>query len=215
MAAHLPLTSRAEYNTCSLHHPSSENETHRLYSTRTLFYVSLYTVVHVPYSCVAAEAAAAEAAAFALRASTSLARVAAMRAIWSDDTAQYSGDTVKFGPMQTWPKPIQRPYPPVFVGGGVPFGARRALAYGDGWVPHALRPEYRLLDRLSEFRDMASAAGRSIPITAFGAEHQPDAWLEYKNAGIDRIVLSIDSLPTREAMAKLDGWAKHVGAIAK
>jgi probable F420-dependent oxidoreductase len=142
-------------------------------------------------------------------------RVAAMRAIWSDDTAQYSGDTVKFGPMQTWPKPIQRPYPPVFVGGGVPFGARRALAYGDGWVPHALRPEYRLLDRLSEFRDMASAAGRSIPITAFGAEHQPDAWLEYKNAGIDRIVLSIDSLPTREAMAKLDGWAKHVGAIAK
>ena len=47
-----------------------------------------------------------------------------------------------FPPMMTWPKPVQKPHPPVIVGGAYPYGARRAIAYGDGWVPHARRPAY-------------------------------------------------------------------------
>ena len=103
-------------------------------------------------------------------------RIEAMRAIWTQTKPEYSGEFVKFGPMMTWPKPVQKPHPPVLVGGGLPYGARRALAYGDGWMPHARRPTYRLLDKLPEYREMEKAAGRTLPITAFGAEHDPAAW---------------------------------------
>ena len=120
-------------------------------------------------------------------------RVEAMRAIWTQSKPEYHGDCVDFGPMMTWPKPVQKPYPPVLIGGGMPYGARRALAYGDGWVPHARRPTYRLLDKLPEYREMEKAAGRTLPITVFGVEHDPAAWPAYRDAGIERIVISIDS----------------------
>ena len=62
--------------------------------------------------------------------------------------------------MMTWPKPVQKPHPPVIVGGAFPYGARRAIAYGDGWVPHARRPAYGdVLGLLPEFRKMAGEAG--------------------------------------------------------
>jgi len=136
-------------------------------------------------------------------------KIEAMRAIWTETKPEYHGDMVDFGPMMTWPKPVQQT-PPVFVGGEFPYGARRALAYGDGWLPHAKRPTYTLLEKLPEFRAMEKEAGRSIPITAFGVEHDPDSWSAYADAGVDRIVLSIDSETADVVLPKLDEWAKHL-----
>jgi probable F420-dependent oxidoreductase len=141
-------------------------------------------------------------------------RIEAMRAIWMRSKPEYHGKFVDFGPMMTWPKPIQKPHPPVLVGGGMPYGARRALAYGDGWVPHAFRPTYRLLDKLPEYRDMEKAAGRTLPITAFGAEHDAAAWPAYQEAGIERIVISIDSQPSEAVLPQLDQWAKKLSQVA-
>ena len=59
-------------------------------------------------------------------------------------------------------------------------------------MPHARRPSYRLLDKLPQYRAMEKAAGRTLPITAFGVEHAANAWPAYRDAGIERIVLSID-----------------------
>jgi alkanesulfonate monooxygenase SsuD/methylene tetrahydromethanopterin reductase-like flavin-dependent oxidoreductase (luciferase family) len=59
-------------------------------------------------------------------------RVEAMKAIWTQSKADYYGEFVNFDPMMTWPKPVQKPHPPIHVGGAFPYGARRALAYGDG-----------------------------------------------------------------------------------
>jgi probable F420-dependent oxidoreductase len=140
-------------------------------------------------------------------------RIEAMRAIWTKTKPEYSGEFVKFGPMMTWPKPVQKPHPPVLVGGGLPYGARRALAYGDGWMPHAKRPTYRLLDKLPEYREMEKAAGRTLPITAFGAEHDPSAWGPYRDAGIDRIVLSINSEAADAVLPQLDKWATKLAAV--
>ncbi len=140
-------------------------------------------------------------------------RIEAMRAIWTETKPEYHGETLDFGPMMTWPKPVQTPHPPVLIGGGVPFGARRALAYGDGWVPHAKRPDHRLLDRMDEFRKMEKAAGRTLPITAFGAEHDPKEWAAYRDAGIERIVLSMDSEAADGVLPKLDAWAAAVASI--
>jgi probable F420-dependent oxidoreductase len=136
-------------------------------------------------------------------------KIEAMRAIWTETKPEYHGDMVDFGPMMTWPKPVQQT-PPVFVGGEFPYGARRALAYGDGWLPHAKRPTYTLLEKLPEFRAMEKEAGRSIPITAFGVEHDPDSWSAYADAGVDRIVLSIDSESSDIVLPKLDEWAKRL-----
>lgn len=134
-------------------------------------------------------------------------KIAAMREIWTQTKPEFHGKYVDFDPMMTWPKPVQTPHPPVLVGGGVPFGARRALAYGDGWLPNATRPTYHLLDKISEFRDMEKAAGRTVPITAYGVEHDPDSWPAYADAGIERVVLSVASEPSEVILPMLDRWA--------
>src|SRR5574339_693584 len=83
-------------------------------------------------------------------------RVEAMKAIWTQSKPEYHGEFVSFPPMMTWPKPVQKPHPPVIVGGAYPYGARRAIAYGDGWVPHARRPTYgEVLNLLPDFMKMA------------------------------------------------------------
>src|SRR4051812_32119250 len=66
-------------------------------------------------------------------------RVEAMKAIWTQTKAEYHGEFVNFDPMMTWPKPVQKPHPPILVGGAFPYAARRAVRYGDGWFPLAGR----------------------------------------------------------------------------
>lgn len=137
-------------------------------------------------------------------------KVEAMRLIWTEAKPEYHGEFVDFDPMMTWPKPVQQPHPPVLVGGEFPHGARRALRYGDGWVPHALRPDYTLLEMLPQFREMEDEANRTIPITAFGVPGDADQWRAYEDAGIERIVLSIDSEPSDVVLSMLDSWAMRI-----
>ncbi len=141
-------------------------------------------------------------------------RIEAMRAIWTKSKPEYHGKHVDFGPMMTWPKPVQKPHPPVLIGGGMPHGARRALAYGDGWMPHVRRPTYHLLDKLAEYREMEKAAGRTLPLTAWGVEHDPAAWGAYRDAGFERIVLSMDSEKADAVLPKLDAWAAKLASVA-
>jgi probable F420-dependent oxidoreductase len=130
----------------------------------------------------------------------------AMRAIWTEDTAEYQGDMVEFGPLQTWPKPAQAGGPPVYVGGAFPYGARRALRYGDAWLPHAKRPHYHILDMMPEYRAMAAEAGRNIPVTVFGGEPDPDMLKRYQDAGIERVVVNLDPMGRDQSLAELDEW---------
>jgi probable F420-dependent oxidoreductase len=78
--------------------------------------------------------------AFASRHKLARERVEAMKAIWTEPKAEYHGEFVNFSPMMAWPKPVQKPYPPIMVGGAFPYGARRALQYGNGWMPHRSVP---------------------------------------------------------------------------
>src|SRR3954467_15347051 len=83
-------------------------------------------------------------------------QIEAMKAIWTENKPEYHGEIVNFGPMMTWPKPVQKPHPPVIIGGMFPHAARRALRYGDGWIPHSRRPQYEdVTDFLPQFRQMA------------------------------------------------------------
>lgn len=145
--------------------------------------------------------------------------VAAMREIWTKPEAGFAGDFIEFTPMMTWPKPRQKPYPPVIVGGAFPYAAKRAIAYGDGWIPHATRPEYGgddITAKLPEFREMARAAGRdpaSIPVTAFNVPHDVDTLKRYEAAGVDRVVFSIPSAAIDTTLPLLDEIAAVVARM--
>src|SRR6516162_611854 len=88
--------------------------------------------------------------------------IEAMKEIWTTERAEYHGEFVNFDPMIARPKPVQKPHPPIHVGGAFPHGARRALRYGDGWIPGG-----DIREVLPKFREMAREAGRDIEITSF------------------------------------------------
>ncbi len=138
-------------------------------------------------------------------------RLDAMRAIWTQAKAEYHGKFVDFGPMMTWPKPVQKPHPEILVGGNFPHGAKRALAFGDAWMPHAARPDYPdVVEFLPRFRQMAAEAGRdpaSVPVTVFGAPEEPDRITRYRDLGIARTCVSLPSAKEDEILPILDRWA--------
>jgi probable F420-dependent oxidoreductase len=138
-------------------------------------------------------------------------RVEAMKVIWTKSKPEYAGRFVNFPPMMTWPKPVQKPHPPVIMGGAFPFGARRALAYGDGWLPHARRPAYgEVLGVLPEFRKMAAEAGRTpeaVPITVFGVAEDADLIKRYRDAGVARIIFNLPAAKADEVLPVLDRCA--------
>jgi probable F420-dependent oxidoreductase len=138
-------------------------------------------------------------------------RVAAMKEIWTTPEAEYHGDLVDFPPMMAWPKPVQKPHPPVIVGGAFPYGARRTLAYGDGWIPHASRPQYGdVTEFLPRFQQMAAEAGRDlagVPVTVWGVAEDPDRLQRCRDLGIARVVVGLPSAPGDQVLPILDRWA--------
>ena len=138
----------------------------------------------------------------------------AMKEIWTKSEPEYHGDIVDFPKMRTWPKPVQKPHPPVIVGGAFPHSARRAVRYGDGWIPNASRAHYvDVTEFLPQFRQMAAEADReaaSIPVTIWGAPDNLDRVKRYSDQGISRVVVSLPSAPSAEILPALDRWAEII-----
>jgi probable F420-dependent oxidoreductase len=143
--------------------------------------------------------------------------IAAMKEIWTKSEAEYHGQFVDFPPMMAWPKPVQKPHAPVIVGGAFPYAARRALAYGDGWIPHASRPQYGdVTDFLPRFQQMAAEAGRelaSVPVTVWGVAEDLDRLKRCRDLGIARVVVSLPSAQPDEVVPVLDQWAELVSRV--
>ena len=145
-------------------------------------------------------------------------RIEAMKAIWTKSKPEYHGDMVEFGPMMTWPKPIQKPHPPILVGGAFPYGARRALRYGDGWMPHRVRPKYaNVRDLIPNYRQMAADAGRdlaTVPVSIWGAKEDEDMLKRDRDEGVVRVIVSLDSAKSDVILPELDRWAKLLQKVA-
>jgi probable F420-dependent oxidoreductase len=149
---------------------------------------------------------------FATRHKLARERIEAMKAIWTQDEPEYHGEFVNFDRMKQWPKPYQAPHPPIIVGGAFPYAARRAIRYGDGWIPRADRLEKDGVGVLiDKFRQMAIEAGRdpaSLPITIFRVPEEI-ARLKYcEEIGIDRIVFSLPAEGKDKLMPIVDRWAE-------
>jgi probable F420-dependent oxidoreductase len=136
-------------------------------------------------------------------------RVLAMKEIWTQPKAKFAGEFVRFDEMMQWPKPVQKPHPPIVVGGAFPHAARRAIAYGDGWIPIGGR-NLDPLEALPQFHKMAKEAGRdpaSLSFDLFAAPRDPEMLKRYSDAGVTRAVLMLPPKPRDEILPMLDQGA--------
>ncbi len=133
-------------------------------------------------------------------------RVEAMKSIWTQEVSEYHGDMVDFGPTWCWPKPVQKPHPPVILilGGSGPNILKRVVAYADGWMPN----RGHVLARLGELRELARAAGRGeIPVTVYPKATAQEIEV-MQRAGIDRCIWYLPPEGRDQALARLDELEK-------
>ena len=143
-------------------------------------------------------------------------RILAMKEIWTQDEAEYHGKYVNFDPIWSWPKPVQKPHPPVYVGGDGPGTFRRVIEYGDAWMPIPTRSETPLSERVGRLNEMAEEAGRSrIPVTVYGTIAREEVIAHYADIGIDRCIFWLPPVPESEAVPQLDRYAEMMRSVAK
>jgi probable F420-dependent oxidoreductase len=135
-------------------------------------------------------------------------RVLAMKEIWTKDQAEFHGDFVNFDPIFSWPKPVQRPHPPIFVGGNGPKTLDRVLEYGDGWMPTFGLGVEEITQRIADLRRRASEAGRpDVPVSIYAVPGEREIIARLEDAGVDRVLFDLPTLPAEETYRALDELA--------
>jgi probable F420-dependent oxidoreductase len=143
-------------------------------------------------------------------------RVLAMKKIWTEDEASFEGEFVRFPPLWSWPKPAQKPHPPVLLGGHGPRALRRVVDYCDGWMPISVRGG-DLPAGMVELRRIAQEKGRdprTISVSVYGAPMDRDALARLRDAGVERCIFALPSADADRVAALLDRGAELVRAFA-
>jgi len=155
--------------------------------------------------------------AFATRHKLARERIEAMKAIWTQSKAEFHGELVNFAPMMTWPKPVQTPHPPILVGGAFPYSARRAIRYGDGWMPQVTSASPAPLTQLiPRFRQMAREAGRDpagFDISIGGQAEDVEVIKQYRDLAVTRVSVSLPSDNADTVLPVLDRWVAIMRAV--
>ena len=155
--------------------------------------------------------------AFATRHKLARERIEAMKAIWTQSKAEFHGELVNFAPMMTWPKPVQTPHPPILVGGAFPYSARRAIRYGDGWMPQVTSESPAPLTQLiPRFRQMAREAGRDpagFDISIGGQAEDVEVIKQYRDLAVTRVSVSLPSDNADTVLPVLDRWVAIMRAV--
>jgi probable F420-dependent oxidoreductase len=139
-------------------------------------------------------------------------RVLAMKAIWTNDAAEFHGEFVNFDPIWSWPKPVQRPHPPILLGGESGHTLQRVVDFCDGWFPRGRAAE-AILPGLADLRARAARAERemnTISVSVFGARAEEATLRTYGDAGITRVILRLPSEPRDSVLQLLDRYAKLI-----
>lgn len=142
-------------------------------------------------------------------------RVLAMRRLWTEDEASFEGELVRFAPSWAWPKPVQRPHPPVVLGSNARRALERVVDYCDGWMPIAARTK-DLAGDLERLRALARERGRApdgISVSLYGAPPDATALARLAGIGVHRAVLALPSASAAVVLPLLDRWAPLVEAV--
>jgi len=143
-------------------------------------------------------------------------RVAAMKRIWTEDEASFEGELVRFPPLWSWPKPVQKPHPPILLGGHGPRAVRRVVDYCDGWLPIGMRAD-DLAAGLEDLRRIAREKGRdpaSISVSVYGARMDADALARLRELGVERAIFALPSADADAVLRLLDRGAALVSRVA-
>jgi len=138
--------------------------------------------------------------------------VLAMKALWTQDEAEFHGDFIDFPPVKSYPKPVQKPHPPILLGGAAKNVLQRVVAYGDGWMPTRMSPG-RIQENRNRLNELATAAGRdpaTLPIRVFGAPNDADAKKRYEDAGAQAMVILLPPTKPDEAVRILEDTAQRL-----
>src|SRR4029453_1701924 len=140
-------------------------------------------------------------------------QVLAMKEIWTKDEAQYRGEFVNFDPIWSWPKPAQKPSPPVLLGGELGHTLQRVVDFCEGWFPRGRSPEM-VINGMKDLRARAANAGRdmkTISISVFGARPDEGDLARYQKAGVTRAILRLPPDGRDVVLPLLDRWSKLIG----
>jgi probable F420-dependent oxidoreductase len=140
-------------------------------------------------------------------------RVEAMKLLWTEEKAEYHGKHVDFGPCYAWPKPLQRPHPPVHVGGAGLRAIRRAVRYGDGWVPlmSGTDDPVALIPKLHEELEAAGRATAGFDVSIYFCPPDDATVARCREGGVARVLFPAPSAGSDILLPLLDGWANQFG----
>ena len=141
-------------------------------------------------------------------------RALALRAIWTEEEPSFHGEHVRFERIWSWPKPVQKPHLPIWIGGNGPRVLDRVLEYGDGWFPNM--PDLdELRVRVEELQRRAADAGRGrIPVTFFGLRDPDEEKLaRMAEAGVDRVLLMLPPAGADETLPRLERYAELAAGV--
>jgi probable F420-dependent oxidoreductase len=133
-------------------------------------------------------------------------RIEAIRALWTTEPAEYHGKYVDFEPSYFRPKPVQKPHPPIYIGGDSDATVKRVIRHDAGWISNALPAEH-LAKRIGQLRD---GAGRDVPLAQFGTPVDPEYWRSVDDLGYGQVALLLPTLPRDESLRLLDEYAAAV-----
>jgi probable F420-dependent oxidoreductase len=139
-------------------------------------------------------------------------QVRAMKEIWTKDEAEFHGQHVSFDKIWSWPKPAQKPHPPVLLGGESGHTLQRVVDVCDGWFPRGRAPEI-ILPALKDLGERAAKAGRdmnTISTSIFGAKPDAGTLETYAQAGITRAILRLPPEGRDTVLPLLDQWSKLI-----
>ncbi len=135
-------------------------------------------------------------------------KVLAMKALWTQEEASFDGEFVRFPPSWSWPKPVQKPHPPILMGGaGGPLTFRHVIEYCDGWMPISGRAD--VVRRIGELREASEAAGRdpaTIRLQVFGGRPDPEVLDHYQEAGAESVILWLPPASADNVLGVLDRY---------
>ena len=142
-------------------------------------------------------------------------RVEAMKAIWTEDEAGYHGERVDFDPIWSWPKPVQKPHPPILLGGNGRTVGDRVVAYADEWFPNRVGDDDKNVARIEKvIRRGRDEAGRDIGVTLQLAPTDPAGIERFAAAGVHRSVWYLPPRDTAAVERALDRYADAMRAYA-